>query len=272
MHLDLRDRSVTCARDAEGVAGRDEVLLDGDENLLQGTAFEADGYTVVPFLSEPDWAALKAAAVERVRSLLIEGGAVVPDGFTPDVYHQVVGDNLDLHVTIARRMAAGFPVSEMGIDPQRLVERIEEILGKRLTLRYPENGEEIYCMRTVRPRSHDNNPLHRDSWLPHLRNGVNLYIPIAGSDEHSSLPLVPGSHHWSEAETLRTEGGAKIETVQFTVPSVVAAKRPLHPVRPNPGENEVLVFSPYMLHGGASNPSEDTTRLSLEIRLWKATG
>jgi len=99
---------------------------------------------------------------------------------------------------------------------------------------------------------------------------VNLYVPMAGSNERSSLTLVPGSHHWSESETARTVGGARINSVKFTVPSLVAASRPVRVLRPNPGNNEVLVFSPYTLHGGATNLNRDTTRVSLEIRLWRA--
>jgi len=33
--------------------------------------------------------------------------------------------------------------------------------------------------------------------------------------------------------------------------------------------NQVLVFSPYLIHGGAVNLNSNETRISIEIRLWK---
>ena len=44
---------------------------------------------------------------------------------------------------------------------------------------------------------------------------------------------------------------------------------PLTLERPNPGLNEVLVFSPYLIHGGAFNQQTDATRVSLEMRFWR---
>jgi hypothetical protein len=39
--------------------------------------------------------------------------------------------------------------------------------------------------------------------------------------------------------------------------------------RPNPGPNEVLIFSPYLIHGCSDNKNDDITRMSLEIRFIK---
>jgi ectoine hydroxylase-related dioxygenase (phytanoyl-CoA dioxygenase family) len=40
-------------------------------------------------------------------------------------------------------------------------------------------------------------------------------------------------------------------------------------IRPNPTEKQVLVFTPYMVHGGGYNSNKDETRVSLEMRFWK---
>ena len=53
------------------------------------------------------------------------------------------------------------------------------------------------------------------------------------------------------------------------MPAVTAIKDEYELVRPNPKPNEVLLFSPYLIHGGASNLNEDQTRISIEVRLWK---
>jgi ectoine hydroxylase-related dioxygenase (phytanoyl-CoA dioxygenase family) len=54
------------------------------------------------------------------------------------------------------------------------------------------------------------------------------------------------------------------------VPAVKNSETPLELIRPNPSASEVLVFSPYLLHGGAVNLNADATRLSLEMRFWAA--
>ena len=55
------------------------------------------------------------------------------------------------------------------------------------------------------------------------------------------------------------------------MPSVVGAAHPLALERPDPAANEVLVFSPYLIHGGAYNQQPDRTRVSLEMRFWRVT-
>jgi ectoine hydroxylase-related dioxygenase (phytanoyl-CoA dioxygenase family) len=121
----------------------------------------------------------------------------------------------------------------------------------------------------VRPRSRDNNPPHRDVWLDRLRHAVNIYVPLAGSSSRSSLPVVTGSHRWAESDIERTLDGARVNGVTFTVPSVVDATYPLTLTRPDPQANQVLVFSPYLIHGGAFNQQPDRTRVSLEMRFWR---
>ena len=126
-------------------------------------------------------------------------------------------------------------------------------------------------MRIVRPRRPaDNNPLHRDSWLARLRDAVNAYIPLAGSNELSSLPVLPGSQRWPESEVERTLAGATMNGVVFTVPAVVAAERGLALQRPRVGENEIMLFSPHVIHGGGVNLNPGITRVSLEMRFWES--
>ncbi len=105
-----------------------------------------------------------------------------------------------------------------------------------------------------------------------LAKDADVLVPLAGSTESSSVPLVPESHRWKESEIERTLDGARTNGQSYTVPAVVGAKRELRLVRPNPGTNEVLVFSPYLIHGGGGNRNPDQTRVSLELRFWRRGG
>ena len=81
---------------------------------------------------------------------------------------------------------------------------------------------------------------------------------------------MPGSHLLKESEILRTADGAFLNGTKYTVPCVISVKGEMPKlVRPNPGINEMMIFSPYMVHGGGYNLNEDQTRTSLEVRFWK---
>jgi hypothetical protein len=83
---------------------------------------------------------------------------------------------------------------------------------------------------------------------------------------------MPKSHHWPESKTERTSDGAKVVGgFSYSVPSVVGVRgEKFSMIRPNPNEDEVLVFSPYCVHGGAVNFNADLTRISLEMRFWRS--
>ncbi len=73
----------------------------------------------------------------------------------------------------------------------------------------------------------------------------------------------------TEDTFTRTTEGARMNNVQFNVPGLISSKLPLEFVRPNPNPNQILVFSPYLIHGGSINLNTDQTRISLEMRFWR---
>ena len=122
--------------------------------------------------------------------------------------------------------------------------------------------------RPTKVCNNDFNPCHRDVYLDFYRNTVNIYLPVIGSTHNSSLKIQPGSHKWPESETIVTTGGAffKSTNKKYSVDAIVASKQPLDMLRPNPNEEQLMLFSPYLIHGCADNNNENTTRISLEVR------
>ena len=99
---------------------------------------------------------------------------------------------------------------------------------------------------------------------------MNIYVPVCGSSQDSSLPLVVGSHLAKESDIERTTDGAKLNGTKYSVPCVISYKgESPNLIRPEIKENEIMVFSPYMIHGGGYNFQKDKTRISLEARFWK---
>ena len=136
-----------------------------------------------------------------------------------------------------------------------------EILNRKLVIKddYYHDSKKIN-VRIIRPNSNDYSPVHRDTWLDKLKeSGINLYVPLWGSNENSSLAVIKGSHKWVNLK--------KVEVDNFTVPQLVTDNT-LNFIRPNPSDNEVLIFYPKTLHSGLGNYSSET-RFSLEVRLYE---
>ncbi|HYC56615.1 MAG TPA: phytanoyl-CoA dioxygenase family protein [Candidatus Binatia bacterium] len=271
VQFDIEGERVTI--DVEGTItyGDERILLAEDDDLTAGRPWEGGGYTVAPFLDPNEFRALQDGTRRLIHALLVDAGYRGPETELTRL-HEVAAEFPECYAAMIETVRKCFETSLFPIDTRLVESRISEICGKPLTAFSPSLAASVFCLRVTRPHSNDNNPLHRDVWLDRLRNAVNIYVPLAGSNEGSSLPIVPGSHRWKESDIERTASGALVNGVAFTVPAVTGARKELRAIRPNPRENEVLVFSPYLIHGGAVNLNPDMTRVSLEMRFWRQGG
>jgi len=263
----VNDHTFTYNATGERAFGEPRVLLHGAEDLAAKTSWAESGFSIQPFLDAATYQQFHRNARQLLFRCWKKAGIHVPEDFNLERYHQLVPD-LQSHLRAVEQTkllsTSDFPVSVDIIE-----KRIGEICGARLRAFNPFDQQSVFHFRVIRPTSGDNNPLHRDVWLQDYDNCINLYIPIAGSNELSSLVLIPGSHYWPESRIERTVHGAVINNLRFNLPAVTGVSGKFTCVRPNPGINEVLIFSPYLIHGGAVNLNSDTTRISIELRLWK---
>jgi len=269
-HLNLNGEAVPYQ--VEGRSGgtdNDQILLAADHDLTACTPWAAAGFAVLPGLPAPYHAQLQAGLLDLFREALRTAGCPRPADFDGTQYHHLVGNDMERHLAVIAQTKS-YDISRFPIPLEVMETYLSAACGQPVRAHNYHADERVFHLRIVRPGRPDNNPLHRDVWLAELRDGLNIYLPVAGSTARSSLTLVPGSHHWPENAVVRTEGGAVYHGVPYTVPGVLRPVRPLDLIRPNPGPDEVLVFSPYLLHGAAANLNEDATRVSLEMRFWKA--
>jgi hypothetical protein len=249
--------------------GEHRVLLEEDDNVIKDSGWDDRGYTVAPFLDVERRRRLREGIRELIRGELHALGISTGSSFSLEHYHRLVATDA-LHLEVVGRTRLGFHREQFPIDLNQVVDCVSEICGVPLAVESPRYTGRTFYVRIVRPgKQHDNNPPHRDVWLDRLRDGVNLYAPIAGSNRLSSLPLLPGSHKWPESDIERSTEGARIKGLNYTVPAVTDVRGRFVMTRPDPGPAEVLVFSPYLIHGGAVNFNADLTRVSLEMRLWR---
>lgn len=250
--------------------GDDVILLENDDNLIKNTNFNDCGYSVHRFLDEEKYDTFCLGITKIISELIFKATYLKPGkDFRLKNYHELINSD-ELHSKVVSYLREGFSLSNLPIPLELIEERVSQICGVDVIAHNKKLPEQNFYIRVVRPnRKNDNNPPHRDVWLDYYRNCVNIYLPVCGSNELSALPMVPGSHFWKESDIERTLNGATVKGYSYRVPSVTSSNRELNFVRPNPIRNEMVVFSPYLIHGGGINLNSDITRMSLEMRFFR---
>jgi hypothetical protein len=241
------------------VWGEDIVLLKDDINLLEKTQFNSCGYGIVPIKDYTYF--LKSHISNKIFT-------ITSSHIDIDKYHTCV--NNEQHKQILNSMPYKKNDSPELHD---FCEYLESFMSNQLQERVKIFNDDIW-VRICRPNivsEEDFNPCHRDVYLDFYRNTVNIYLPIVGSNENSSLSMQEGSHLWNENMTAITHGGAYFanKNKKYSVDAIVQSKLELNMTRPNPATYQVLIFSPYLIHGCSDNNNPDITRMSLEIRFIK---
>ena len=207
-HLDLNGQAVPYLVEGASEAANDEqVLLASGHDLTARTAWAAAGYAVLPGLPAPYQEALQTGLANLLREAMRVAGIPVAAGFDITQYHHLVGDDMVRHLAVIAQTKE-FKHSQFPVPLAVLEGYLGAVCGQSISAYNYHVDERVFHLRIVRPGRADHNPLHRDVWLPEYRDGLNIYLPVAGSTDRSSLTLVPGSHHWPENTVERTAGGA----------------------------------------------------------------
>jgi|ERR1043165_2502207 hypothetical protein len=254
---------ITQAVVSDGIRGEDEVLIKSDKDLIQNTPFYDDGFTISPALSEIQFEHLKKKLFCYLAGLAQQAGLSFASEFNFVDYHKFVND--DSHRKIAKWE---MPVEIISAEVDAIRLNLEHLLGKKLRVRKigSDSGlRECAGFRIVRPNKNDHNPFHKDTWLELWRNTVNVWLPVSGCNDQNALGLIPGSHLWNEKDILRSSPGATVNGLKYTVPAAIATTNSFKVKYITPDYCNMLIFSPYLIHGGAINLSHQT-RISIEVR------
>jgi hypothetical protein len=235
--------------------GKDVIMIENDINLLTHTDFDDSGYKILNITNYNDL---------LQRFIRNEIYFQTKKHIDLKNYHNQITENE--HTNIINSMPYK---KNMYADVCAFCNYLENYISDVLKEPVKIFNDDIW-FRICRPSNlcdNDFNPCHRDVYLDFYRNTVNIYLPVIGSTENSSLKIQPSSHKWSESETIVTKGGAffKSTNKKYSVDAIVASKQPLEMLRPNPNVDQMMLFSPYLIHGCADN-NENTTRISLEVR------
>jgi ectoine hydroxylase-related dioxygenase (phytanoyl-CoA dioxygenase family) len=247
--------------------GEDTVLFKKEGNVLEDCEWEDEGFSIINLFSKEEFGSLKHKITEVLKEIIKEQKIPINESFTIENYHKYVKTDKEHQLVIGKTRFLTFETLQL--DKAKLIETVAKQLGKTLQIDNPLLEEEIVILRINRPASLDINPFHRDGYLDIWEKVLNVWIPIAGCSGKSSLPVLPGSHYWNEKDIVRTSAkGASINGLTYHVPAILSYKDGLNSIRPNPKYGEGLIFTPFLIHGGAFNTHTDTTRVSLELRLY----
>lgn len=247
--------------------GHDEVLYDSSNNVISKVKWENNGFSLLELLTDEEYTAL-IHAMNHIIKRIFDTLSIKYDNknFNLAHYHHYV--NSDLHQkVIANTRFLTYRDLEIDINP--IIHRISNELNCEVCIENPLLEKEIVILRISRPHTLDINPPHRDGYLDIWKHTLNLWLPLIGCDKNSSLPIIPKSHFWNEKHIFRTHSqGASINGNSYHVPGIAQTHFGLDMIRPNPTLKQGLLFTPFLIHGSAVNWNEDSTRFSLEIRLF----
>ena len=237
----------------------DKSIISQDLNLMDGLNENKDGYLICDFLRNDSMENLTNSVLNYISKKF---GETITSKNYNEFFLKM--DTSYFHKKM-KQVYEGIPFSALPFNINFLENWASDILQKKVKLFYLK--EPTLLIRIIRPFASDFNPPHRDVYINRLRNKVNCFMPLLGVNSESSLPIIPKSHNWKESETTRTKLNPTIDGVKFSVPAMLYKKdlSPLILTRPKVNYGQVMIFSPYCIHGGAKNFSKET-RMSFEFR------
>lgn len=248
--------------------GENKLLIEASgSNLILDTTFNDLGYYISKkALSEAIFNEAKEQLTAHVKSSLADKGISV-EGFSLENYHRFVPDD-ETHYSISTWALESEAYSGL---VNRVAELLQSLLHREVEIKPIDlNGQikSVIGFRIIRPGSTDYSPMHRDAWLDIWKDVVNVWIPVGGCNPSNIIRIIPKSHYWNDQVLHCSKEGALINYKKYKVRAAISSSIPPHIQTPDMDYQDVLVFSPYLLHGNGSNLTSPLTRTSIEMRFW----
>lgn len=259
-------------KDADFNFGEAILLSTEDSDISFNQKWYKEGFSSIPFLTKDEFYQLKSEITESVKTIIASTTQITINNFSLEDYHHYV-NNEDEHFQIVSKTRDLFQ-KDISFNAQKLISKFENILNCSLTDIVPGTNHQLHIIiRINRPFSKDFNPPHKDIYEFYDGYGltpkmINVWIPIAGVSNKSSLPIAPSSHLLSEDKILRTKAGCVFDGNHYRVNAIQSWNNQNELIRSNVNYGEALLFSPYLVHGLALNEQENSSRVALEFRLF----
>lgn len=254
--------------------GKNEQLSSRDSDITFGQVWYQKGYTEEEFIDQQEFRKLKEGLTRSIEKIVKQECKPFRKKFCLEQYHQFV-DSEDAHFRVVNRTRDLFS-EDFDFQIKDYIPRLANTIGYDLTDIEPYNNQKLHIIvRINRPLSNDYNPPHKDIYEPYdqfsvLPKFINFWIPICGVNQHSNLPIVPGSHLINEKKISRTFNGVTVNGNQYRVRTIKSWEGANTLIRSEVTYGQALIFSSYLIHGLGFNANHDITRVALEFRLFKA--
>ena len=271
---------LTIPQDTIFTNGQNELLSNEGTDLTFLQPWYQEGFSVFPLLNNATFITLKDGISDSLYNILSNSLKLSKDqleDFTLEKYHTYV-TNQEQHLSIVSKTRDLFS-NDFKFDIQSIVPALSNYFGFGLSDINPKDGTKMHIiLRINRPHSSDYNPPHKDIYEHfdgeygehYVPQFINFWIPIAGLNADTSLPLSPGSHLISENKIERTTSGAKLAQGSYRVRLIKSWDGDTSLFRTNLTYGDCLVFTPHLIHGLGYNNASNVTRVALEFRLFKA--
>ncbi len=269
-NLDINNKPFSFEVEGDFYWGEPINTFINKNNIISKTKWVNDGYTIVNnFFDRNEFLILQNEVKKNIiKALRLNNVDFDDNQFKLENYHKIIKEEYQ-HQNIIK-FTRNLTEKDFEFDLNKLLSRAEDILNYKLSAYVKEIKKVHIQIRVVRPKSLDINPPHKDGYLDCWKDIINIWLPIAGSNKETSLPLLPGSHLWPESEIFRTTNkGAKIKGLPYHVPCILkTSKGKIKMIRPNPIEGDAIFFTPFLIHGAGFNNSCNT-RFGMELRFPK---
>ena len=227
---------------------------------LKNLDWYRDGYTIVDVFNKKEHEKNVLKISNELKKILKISKM---ENFKVHNYHEVISNSK--HAKLIKKTRE--------IDPKKfniIKDKIYKELSKKYDLKFEKNlklKKEICILRLNRPGKQDMNPPHRDGYIKAWSKCINIWYMISGCRKTSSLPLVPKSHLIKENKILVTKPKSKMNDIKYHVPIIfkILKKKNIPFVIPKIKPGQVLIFSPFLIHGFGYNFGSKT-RSAIELR------
>ncbi|MDA8624022.1 phytanoyl-CoA dioxygenase [Alphaproteobacteria bacterium] len=269
--IDGDEFTVSVPAQTEFFVGDNVCLSKEFGDITEKQSWYEQGFSIVnlePFL---DIGRTKVKLSECISRICEEEGvAINRESFLLENYHKYVSE--DKHSVILQRTRDLGP-DDFGFDINKFLAAAEKYFKQDLSWEGSGEYNPRIIARINMPESEHFNPAHKDVYqvfdkTDNIPEMVNIWIPVCGVNNGVGLPLSLGSHLICEDLVYRTKAGSTLNGKKYNVNCIKEWNSRHDLTTICPSENQMIVFSSFLIHGLARNLHRDTTRISLEFRLF----
>lgn len=255
------------------IFGNKEILSNKYNDITKNKKWFNEGYCVKNSKNFFNYKCIREEIKKTLKKIIkTYDSSIDLKNFDLENYHNYVDD--ELHKVVINKTRRLYS-DDFGFNTASLIKNFSSYFNANLSFRNPINNiTQWIILRIIKPNSLGFNPAHKDIYesfdkynkIPRM---MNIWIPVAGVNHKSGLPIAPRSHLIDESKIHRTLAGSLMNSNKYSVNLIKSWNKETKLKSIYPQKNKFLIFSSHLIHGLAINKNTNKTRMSLEFRLYE---